>query len=145
MPKSKSAQLKIVGMELYFDNLTRAKKFYRDTLGLTLANETPGHHAQFSAGNAFLCLERKGAEKYPSADKAVLFFEVPNLAATIKSVGHKRILRHEPKSGQNRQAWAVLHDPEGHNILLLQSQKRKRRRRGTNSPGPEGPGKLTNK
>ncbi|MFZ0583612.1 MAG: VOC family protein [Candidatus Acidiferrales bacterium] len=131
MPKSKPAQLKIVGMELYFANLTRAKKFYRDTLGLTLADETSGHHAQFSAGNAFLCLERKGAENYPSADKAVLFFEVPNLAATINSVGRKRIIRHEPKSGQNRQAWAILHDPEGHNILLLEMQHTKRRRRGT--------------
>jgi predicted enzyme related to lactoylglutathione lyase len=122
MPKS--MRLTIVGMELYFNNLTRAKKFYRDTLGLTIANETPGHHAQFNAGNAFLCLERKGAENYPSADKAVLFFEVPNLSATIKSVGRKRILHHEPKSAQSRQAWAVLHDPEGHNILLIQSQKR---------------------
>jgi predicted enzyme related to lactoylglutathione lyase len=128
MPKSKSAQLKIVGLELYFDNLARAKKFYRDTLGLTIANETSGHHAQFNAGNAFLCLERKGAENYPSADKAVLFFEVPSLAATIKSLGRKRILHHEPKSGQSRQAWAVLHDPEGHNILLLQSQKMNRKR-----------------
>lgn len=132
MPKSISTQLKIVGMELYFDNLTRAKKFYRHTLGLTLANETRGHHAQFNAGNTFLCLERKGAENYPSADKAVLFFELPNLAATVRSLGRKRILRHEPKSAQNRPAWAVLHDPEGHNILLLQSEKTKRRRRGTN-------------
>ncbi len=132
MPKSKSPHLKIVGIELYFDNLTRAKKFYRDTLGLTLANETPGHHAQFSAGDAFLCLERKGAENYPSADKAVLFFEVPNLSATINSVGRKRILHQEPKSGQNPQAWAVLHDPERHNILLLQSQKMKRRRLAIN-------------
>jgi predicted enzyme related to lactoylglutathione lyase len=129
MPKSKSAQLKIVGVELYFNHLTRAKKFYRDTLGLTLSSESPGHHAQFAAGNAFLCLERKGAENYPSADKAVLFFEVPNLAATINSAGRKRIIHHEPKSGQNRQAWAVLHDPEGHNILLLQSLKARRRSR----------------
>jgi predicted enzyme related to lactoylglutathione lyase len=132
MPKSKSAQFKIVGVELYFGNLTRAKKFYRDTLGLTLANETPGHHAQFAAGNAFLCLERRGAENYPSADKAVLFFEVPNLAATIKSLGRKRILHHEPKSAQSRPAWAVLHDPEGRNILLLQSQKTKHRDRARN-------------
>jgi predicted enzyme related to lactoylglutathione lyase len=124
MPRSKSAQLKITGMELYFNNLARAKKFYRDTLGLTIASETPRHHAQFDVGNAFLCLERKGAENYPSADKAVLFFEVPNLAAAIKSVGRKRILHHEPKSAQSPQAWAVLHDPEGHNILLIQSQKR---------------------
>lgn len=132
MRESKPPKPRVVGVELYFNHLARAKKFYRDTLGLTLANETPGHHAQFSAGNAFICLERKGSENYPSADKAVLFFEVPNLAATIKSLGRKRILRHEPPSGDHRPAWAVFHDPEGHNILLLESQKTKRRRRGRN-------------
>lgn len=121
MPKVKPAKLRIVGVELYFKHLARAKKFYRDILGLALTAETRGHHAQFAAGNAFLCLERKGAENYTSADKAVLFFEVPNLAATVKKLGRKRILHREPKAGQRRPAWAVLHDPEGHNILLLQS------------------------
>jgi predicted enzyme related to lactoylglutathione lyase len=132
MAKPKSAKLRIVGVELYFNNLARAKKFYRDTLGLNLAQQTPGHHAQFSAGNAFVCLENKGSENYPSADKAVLFFEVPDLAATIKSLGRKRILRHEPQADQRRPAWAVLHDPEGHNILLLQSRRIKQRRREEN-------------
>jgi catechol-2,3-dioxygenase len=129
MLKSKIPKLRIVGVELYFRNLGRAKKFYRDILGLTLANETPGHHAQFSAGNAFVCLELKGSENYSSADKAVLFFEAPYLPATIKSLGRNRILRHEPaQAGSRRPAWAVLHDPEGHNILLLQSRSTKRQR-----------------
>jgi predicted enzyme related to lactoylglutathione lyase len=121
---AKTAKPRMVGVELYFNQLARAKKFYRDILGLTLADEIPGHHAQFAAGNAFLCLERKGAENYPSADKAVVFFEVPDLAAAVKTLGRKRILRYEPQSGGRRPSWAVLHDPEGHNILLLESQKR---------------------
>ena len=121
---AKTAKPRMVGVELYFDHLARAKKFYRNILGLTLADETPGHHAQFAAGDAFLCLERKGAENYPSADKAVVFFEVPDLAAAVKALGRKRILRYEPQSGARRPAWAVLHDPEGHNILLLESKNR---------------------
>jgi predicted enzyme related to lactoylglutathione lyase len=127
MAKTKSAKPRIVGVELYFNSLARAKKFYRDTLGLNLAQEARGHHAQFSAGNAFVCLESNGSENYPSADKAVLFFQVPDLAATIKSLGRKRILRHEPQGDQRRPAWAVLHDPEDHNILLLQSRRMKQR------------------
>lgn len=43
----------------------------------------------------------------------MLFFEVPDLAAAIKAIGKNRIVQSEAK-------WAVLHDPEGHNILLLQ-------------------------
>jgi predicted enzyme related to lactoylglutathione lyase len=132
MRKSKPPKPCVVGVELYFKRLARATKFYRDILGLTLADETPGHHARFSAGNAFVCLERKGSESYPSADKAVVFFEVPDLEATIKSLGRKRILRHEPQADQRRPAWAVLHDPEGHNILLLQSRRIKHRRREEN-------------
>ncbi|MGA8101904.1 MAG: VOC family protein [Candidatus Acidiferrales bacterium] len=123
MPKT--AKLQIVGVELYFDQLTRAKKFYRNILGLALADETPGHHAKFVSGNIFICLERKGAENYPSADKAVLFFEVSDLAAVVKTLGRKRIVRCEPQGGARRPAWAVLHDPEGHNILLLESRNGK--------------------
>jgi|HubBroStandDraft_6_1064221.scaffolds.fasta_scaffold47394_4 predicted enzyme related to lactoylglutathione lyase len=121
---AKAPKLRIAGVELYFDHLTRAKKFYRDILGLALADEARGHYARFAAGDAFLCLERKGAENYPSADKAVLFFEVPDLAAVIKALGRKRIVRCEPQAGTRRPAWAVLHDPEGHNILLLESRNR---------------------
>jgi catechol 2,3-dioxygenase-like lactoylglutathione lyase family enzyme len=121
---AKTAKPRMVGAELYFNQLARAKKFYRDILGLTLADETLGHHARFAAGNAFLCLEHKGAENYPSADKAVVFFEVPDLAVTVKALGRKRVLRCESQSGAHRPAWAVLHDPEGHNILLLESQNR---------------------
>ena len=73
-----------------------------------------GHHAQFDSGVRFICRERKGAESYPSKDKAVLFFEVPSLKAAMAAIGHEKIVHSEP-------TWAVLHDPEGHNVLLLQT------------------------
>ena len=63
-------------------------------------------------GAGFVCLERKGSESYPSKDKAVLFFEVPDLGSAIAAVGQDRVV-------QSERTW-VLHDPEGHNILLLQ-------------------------
>src|SRR5438094_1223183 len=56
-----------VGVELYFEDLERAKKFYLDTLGLHLSDEQPGHHAKFAADAAFVCLETKGSESYPPA------------------------------------------------------------------------------
>jgi hypothetical protein len=43
----------------------------------------------------------------------VLFFEVPDLEEAKAAVGKERIIQSEAK-------WAVLHDPEGHNILLLE-------------------------
>ena len=117
MPKLSA---RIVGFELYFDDLAPAQQFYQDVLGLHLTSRQSGHHAQFDAGSIFLCLETKGAEDYPSMDKAVIFLEVPNLHAAIETIGEHRILKRE--AGQlGRPAWAVLHDPEGHNILLLEA------------------------
>src|SRR5207248_11294023 len=76
-----------VGVELYFEDLERAKKFYLDTLGLHLSDEQPGHYAKFAADAAFVCLETKGSESYPSRDKAVLFFEVSDLEAAVHAIG----------------------------------------------------------
>jgi predicted enzyme related to lactoylglutathione lyase len=104
---------RFAGVELYFNDLEKARAFYADTLGLQISDEDPHRYAKFSAGAGFVCLERKGSESYPSQDKAVLFFEVPDLQAAISAIGEQRFVERQEK-------WAVLHDPEGHNVLLLQ-------------------------
>ena len=111
-----SIRAQFVGVELYFDDLERAKAFYSATLGLEISEDEPGHHAKFNSDKGFLCLERKGAESYPSKDKAVLFFEVPNLEAAIRAIGKEKLVHSE-------RSWAALHDPEGHNVLLLERTK----------------------
>jgi predicted enzyme related to lactoylglutathione lyase len=111
---------RLIGIELYFDDLTQAKRFYQETLGLDLFEEEVGHHARFNTGPAFVCIERKGSESYPSRDKGVVFLEVPDLAAAVESIGRDRFLEMHPRSESSRQPWAVLHDPEGHNIVLLE-------------------------
>ena len=128
-PKLLKPNLRLTGVELYFEDLPRAKKFYRETLGLELADESAGHFAQFAAGNSFVCLESKGSENYPSLDKAVLFFEVPDLDAAVELLGRDRILRYEPAAQSGRASWAVFYDTEGHNILLLDAPNRKFRKR----------------
>jgi hypothetical protein len=55
----------------------------------------------------------------PSKDKAVLFFEVEDLGSAVVAVGGENVVHAEP-------AWAVLHDPEGYNVLLLERATRKR-------------------
>jgi len=51
---------RLIGVELYFDDLERAKKFYLEKLGLEMSDEETGHHVKFESGPSFLCLERKG-------------------------------------------------------------------------------------
>ena len=111
--------LRFAGVELYFEDLPRAVHFYQKVLGLTVADQAAEYYAKFDSGSGFVCLERKGSESYPSRDKAVLFFEVADLAAALKAIGPERIVQANPADG-NRPAWAVLHDPEGHNVLLLE-------------------------
>jgi catechol 2,3-dioxygenase-like lactoylglutathione lyase family enzyme len=52
-----------VGVELYFENLETAKRFYIETLGLEVSDELVGHHAKFDGEAGFVCLERKGAQR----------------------------------------------------------------------------------
>jgi hypothetical protein len=105
-------KLRLVGVELYFDKLDRAKAFYLQRLGLHISDEQVGHHAKFDGGAGFICLECKGSESYPSKDKAVLFFETPSLSEAVLAIGKKNLIHWESD-------WAVLHDPEDHNIVLL--------------------------
>lgn len=107
---------KFLGVELYFEDLDRARRFYVGILGLEISDEQPGHHIKFDSANGFLCCECKGAESYPSRDKAVLFFQVDDVANTVAELGRERFVQVEP-------TWAVMHDPEGHNILLLQRSR----------------------
>ena|SRR5215471_773319 len=106
-------QARIVGVELYFEHLQAARDFYAETVGLEVSNEELGRHAQFSSASGFVCLEKKGVEAYPSRDQAVLFFEVPDLRSAIQAIGETRFVQREEDG-------AVMHDPEGHNVLLLQ-------------------------
>jgi|SRR6185369_11170130 len=118
--RNSASSLQFAGVELYFDDLERAKKFYCDLLRLELEEEDPKHHLKLKLDKQFLCLEKKGMEGYPSADKAVIFFEVDDLADFAQSVGEARIVQSGPNV--SAPAWIVLHDPEGHNILILQSK-----------------------
>src|SRR5207253_8365828 len=106
----KGIQARFVGAELYFDDLERAKKFYVGTLGLEISDEQVGHHAKFDSGAGFVCLERKGSEPYPSKDKAVLFFEVPDLRAAIEAIGQERQVHVESTAAVSRDAVATTSD-----------------------------------
>jgi predicted enzyme related to lactoylglutathione lyase len=117
-----SINARLVGVELYFDDLVAAKNFYEEKLGLDVFSEQPGHHAQFNVGRAFLCLEKKGVENYPSRDKAVIFLEVPSVREAVEAIGRESFVQVELGAESAGPAWAVLHDTEGHNVLLLEAR-----------------------
>ncbi len=123
-------------MELYFEDLERAKDFYSRVLGLELSDESRGHFAQFGGEAGFLCLEKRGTEPYPSMDKAVVFLQVRNLREAIERIGPERVLQANLQGEGRRQPWAVLHDPEGHNVVLLERHQRIRKAEGRGASRP---------
>jgi len=116
-----AGKMRLLGVELYFDDLAKAKRFYPETLSLQLMDEEIGHHAKFDCQSVFVCLERKGAESYPSRDKAVIFLEVTGLDSTVERLGGDRFVGFGSKDEMGRIPWAVMDDPEGHNVLLLEA------------------------
>lgn len=108
---------RLAGVELYFDDLVTAKDFYAHTLGLRLDEDNPEHHAKLAIEDRFICLERKGVENYPSADKAVLFLEVPDVRVAVDRIGSAFVLRSELTAVTR---WAAVRDPEGHTIVLVE-------------------------
>jgi len=121
MPSGDKLNARLIGIELYCDDLQQGKQFYGDVLRLDLLDEEEGHHARFGAGESFVCLERKGSESYPSRDKAVVFLEVPNLADAVRSIGEEKIVATKPLGEDRRPPWAALHDAEGYNIVLVEA------------------------
>jgi catechol 2,3-dioxygenase-like lactoylglutathione lyase family enzyme len=111
-------QHRLLGMELYFEDVSRARDFYRDILGMLVEEEQAAHHTKLALQGGFLCLERKGAENYPSQDKAVVFIEVADLRSFVGSVVSERFVRVELGASPR---WAVLHDPEGHNVVCIEA------------------------
>jgi catechol 2,3-dioxygenase-like lactoylglutathione lyase family enzyme len=111
--------LRLLGVELYFEDLARARDFYCGVLGLSADEEQPGHFVKLGPEGGFLCLEARGLENYPSRDKAVVFFELTNLRSFVAAVGADRFVKVELTASP---PWAVLHDPEGHNVLLIESK-----------------------
>jgi predicted enzyme related to lactoylglutathione lyase len=90
-------------------------------LGLAVAESRPGDYSKFASEGGFLCLERKGLDTYPSENKAVVFLEVADVQRAIEAIESHRIV-HVGVDGQRGSPWAVLHDPEGHNVILLQAR-----------------------
>jgi catechol 2,3-dioxygenase-like lactoylglutathione lyase family enzyme len=112
------SQGRLAGIELYFERLEQARRFYSETLGFELQEHQATHHAKFGLTGGFLCLEQKGVEPYPSADKAVVFVEVTDLSSRLTRIGAAPVVGADTRAAPS---WAAVRDPEGHTVLLVQA------------------------
>ncbi len=73
----------IIGFVSIVD-VDRAKRFYRDTLGLRLVSEEPPFALVFDANGIMLRLAM--VKEFPPAHGTVLGWNVPDIAATVKEL-----------------------------------------------------------
>jgi catechol 2,3-dioxygenase-like lactoylglutathione lyase family enzyme len=99
----------IIGFVSIVD-VSRAKEFYRDTLGLRLIMEEPPFALVFEANGIMLRLGM--AKELPPAHGTVLGWQVPEITATVKSLGQAGV-RFERYGGMAQDELGIWASPTG--------------------------------
>jgi len=99
----------IIGFVTIVD-ISRAKDFYRDILGLRLVKEEPPFALVFEANGIMLRLGM--AKELPPAHGTVLGWQVQEIAATVKNLGHAGV-RFERFEGMDQDELGIWSSPSG--------------------------------
>lgn len=108
---------------IHVADLTRSVQFYRDQLGLTLTVET-SEWAEFRVGEDRLALEADGGANPPrpptAAGRVSISFEVDDVVEAHEILRAAGVSFARPPAEQEFGMLAVLNDPDGHEIMLLE-------------------------
>lgn len=99
----------IIGFVSIVD-VSRARDFYRNTLGLRLVTEEPPFALVFEANGIMLRLGM--AKELPPAHGTVLGWQVPEIAATVRSLGQAGV-RFERFQGMDQDELGIWTSPSG--------------------------------
>jgi len=111
------------GIVLYSANLDAARAFYRDVLGLPLLLEED-HVLHFDAGSVRLAIHRYPTEGRREAPEGFLVFAVDDLRAAYEDLQRRGAEFLGPPADRPYGRVAYLHDPEGHEIGLLEEPRK---------------------
>jgi catechol 2,3-dioxygenase-like lactoylglutathione lyase family enzyme len=95
---------------VYIVDVSRARNFYRDILGLRLVTEEPPFALVFEANGIMLRLGM--AKELPPAHGTVLGWQVPEIAATVENLGRFGV-RFERYEGMNQDELGIWSSPSG--------------------------------
>ena len=111
------------GIVLYSEDLDRARTFYRDVLGLPLLLDE-GHVIHFDAGTIRLAIHRCPPGDRREAAEGFLVFGVDNLSEVHTELTRRGAEFLGPPADRPYGRVAYLHDPEGHEIGLLEEPRK---------------------
>jgi predicted enzyme related to lactoylglutathione lyase len=113
------ASLIVEGVVLYSQDLARAKDFYSGILGLPVLLEEP-QVIHFDGGSVRLAIHRYPIEGGREAPEGFVVFAVDDLAKAYEDLRQKGAEFLGPPASRPYGRVAYLHDPEGHEIGLLE-------------------------
>ncbi len=112
----------IEGIVLYSENLDRAKAFYSELLGLPLLLEED-HVVHFDAGTVRLAIHRYPTGGTHDMREGFVVFSVDDLATAYEDLRRRGAEFLGPPADRPYGRVAYLHDPEGHEIGLLEEPR----------------------
>ena len=113
----------IEGVVLYSEDLDRARAFYRDILGLPLLLDE-GHVIHFDAGTVRLAIHRCPPGERRGPPEGFLVMGVKDLGIAYDELRRRGAEFLGPPSSRPYGRVAYLHDPEGHEIGLLEEPRK---------------------
>lgn len=113
---------KSASVTIEVDDLTKAKQFYVETLGLKVQFQVEGHLLQVEAPGLTIGLvhPREGQDSHPGKSGRVhIGLEVPELDAAIKAL-ESRGVDFQPIMEEEATRIAYFSDPEGNPLYLIE-------------------------
>ena len=114
-----NGSLHVGGLQLAVSDLDTSKDFYRDTLGLPLTTEEPGHMAEFQQGLLRLRLGNMRGPQFSEPVTVILLTRsVERAYRELKSKGVR--IPAPPEDYSDRKRSFVFEDPDGYRIEVVQ-------------------------
>ena len=110
------------GVVLYSRDLDQARTFYRDVLGLPVLLEE-AHVLHFDAGTVRLAIHRYPTGETTESREGFLVFSVEDLDGVYAELARRGVGFLGPPADRPYGRVAYFHDPEGHEIGLIEEPR----------------------
>ena len=114
--------MKISHIWLYVRDTDVSLRFFRDVLGLEVAETFP-HHALFQAGDVLLGVHSEEGERRVHPGSTVLIFNVTDIDATYMVLREKGVVFDGPIRDEHYGRIVSFHDPDGYPFEIVQEPR----------------------
>ena len=110
---------KIGAVILLVSDMKRSTKFYRDTLGMKLKQQSKGW-TEFSEGGTVLAIHPSTKKKIKKNNSMLVGFSVSDFDDVINGLKKKKAKFYKKPKDEPFGKHAIIQDPDGHLISIVQ-------------------------